>query len=444
MTGGMGHNGMTRDEWLYAILRSGQVTRIAQHLALVIYHLSDSSTNSAKLSARDLEEITGWGRTAIRQHVDELENFIRVTWGAGRAKALFELQGVIAEAVRPIRLSTEMARQTDTTVPGNGASGGHNYTAVHGNDAPDGHNISDAAGATYREAATSANMPSGGHNSGRLNDAQTATTGNGSPDGHNQTRKWPATRPQSANGGDYRGGILDSESSHHHHHQGSARASERKGSPPAFQIHPDGSFSGTAFEHFTAAEIATMRVVYPALDIFPELINADQFLADEFEKDGTPFGSRERRKRLHTFLLKRNGQADALIRAVQEAAREKAKSQHDDSCWFDDTGRLHVANGFKAELLERVAGDERKLRTTLDKCALKIGIDMRGAVLLKNVRASFTKEAEWTGQDERKTQAIEGRGGARPSALSGGEKQESRSERLARLTAEMDEQEGRR
>src|SRR5687767_10671730 len=90
-------NGFTREEWLYAILYSGKVTRIGQHLALVIYHLADPEKNSVMLSARDLERITGWSRTAIIDHLAEIEVFIRVTWGAGRAKSLFELQGIIAE-----------------------------------------------------------------------------------------------------------------------------------------------------------------------------------------------------------------------------------------------------------------------------------------------------------------------------------------------------------
>jgi hypothetical protein len=109
-----GHNGITPQEWIHAVLNSGEVTRIGQHLALVLYHLSDSQTNIASLSARDLERITGWGRTAIIDHLSELEIFIRVTWGRGRGKSKFELQGVIASVVTK-ELSVREA-DTRTTV----------------------------------------------------------------------------------------------------------------------------------------------------------------------------------------------------------------------------------------------------------------------------------------------------------------------------------------
>ena len=54
----MRQNGYTRDEFLHAILHSGQVTKIGQHLALVLYHLADTTTNVARLSLSDLERIT--------------------------------------------------------------------------------------------------------------------------------------------------------------------------------------------------------------------------------------------------------------------------------------------------------------------------------------------------------------------------------------------------
>jgi hypothetical protein len=132
-TGHDGRNGITLPEWIHAVLHSGEVTRIGQHLALVLYFLTDAETNVAKVSARDLEKITGWGRTAIIDHLSELEIFIRVTWGRGRAKSQFDLQGVIANVVseeisgreadirtavrkiaivRPTRISV---RETDTT-----------------------------------------------------------------------------------------------------------------------------------------------------------------------------------------------------------------------------------------------------------------------------------------------------------------------------------------
>src|SRR5262249_25086516 len=108
----------TREQWIDAVLHSGRVSRIGQHLALVIYHLSDTSTNIAKLSARDLERITGWGRTAIIDHLNELHRlgeFLRVQWGQGRAKSVFELQGVIAEVMAAKKAEREAATTTVTT-----------------------------------------------------------------------------------------------------------------------------------------------------------------------------------------------------------------------------------------------------------------------------------------------------------------------------------------
>lgn len=93
-----GSNVMTRQQLIDRILNSGEVTKVSQHLALVIFLLCEGS-NQAKLSVRDLERITGWGRTAIRDHLSELEVFMKVTFGGGRAKTIFELQGVIEEAI---------------------------------------------------------------------------------------------------------------------------------------------------------------------------------------------------------------------------------------------------------------------------------------------------------------------------------------------------------
>lgn len=91
-------NMMTRDEFLRRVLYSGEVTRISQHLAVVIFLVAEGR-NQLNVSVRDLEKITGWSRTAIKDHLTELEVFMKVTFGGGRAKALFELQGVIEDAL---------------------------------------------------------------------------------------------------------------------------------------------------------------------------------------------------------------------------------------------------------------------------------------------------------------------------------------------------------
>lgn len=388
----MGHNGMSRDEWLNAILQSGEVTRIAQHLALVIYHLSDPATNTAKLSARDLERITGWGRTAIIEHIDEMEIYIRVKWGSGRAKALFELQGVITEALQPYRSARDADTNTDATVG--------TISCVQEPDT-----TADTTADTTRL------WPSPGHKK-PLNAVLVA-----------------ASRTQTPKRGDYRGVTINS-SINPYHHQGDARWNDADATPKQFVVHSDGSFSGTAFEAFTATEVASMRVVYSYLDILAELAHADRFLAKEFDRDGTEFGSQDRVDRLHVLLRKRNAEAMAMVRANQEAIREKARAGADDSCWFAED-RLMVANGFESELLELVSGDSRRLRLTLDKAAASVPIDLRGPALRKVVRGQFARHADWSQQDERKTRAYE-------KKLSGDKPQsaETQAERWLRLSAQ--------
>lgn len=446
---GHGHNGMSRDDWLFAILQSGQVTRIAQHLALVIYHLSDPTTNIAKLSARDLEALTGWGRTTIRQHVDELDAFISVTWGQGRAKALFELQGVIAEAVRPLKAARDAAR--------NGQSGGHNGVAspfvvasqvattapaglLYGQSG--GHN---APTVMVSHAATTACGEPDGHNSGHLNNGHVATTENGQSDGHNQgvvATMVATSRTQNANGGDYRGGSLGEEVSKKV--RGGEGGSAREGirvieierEPPPFIVHDDGSFSGTAFEHFTATEVASFRLAYEWIDVIPSLIEFDRYLTKKFSEDNTPFDSPLRMERLLALLRKKNDEAKERVLVMRMGLQDKSSVHESDSCWFTDEGRLMVANGFKAELVEIVGGDEGRLRRVLDKAAGNVPIDLRGKSLLKNVRSAVVRHADWSSHDERKTAAVEGRRKIGEPTMSG-DRVETRAERLARMAAEI-------
>lgn len=102
----------TREDWLAAVLSGREVTKISQHLALVLYHLADPATGVARRSVRELEMITGWGRSTIADHLAELEVFIRVQLGQGRGKSTFELECSITEAIRQQRL---VASQPDAT-----------------------------------------------------------------------------------------------------------------------------------------------------------------------------------------------------------------------------------------------------------------------------------------------------------------------------------------
>lgn len=118
----IGGNGMSREEFLRQVLYSGEVTKIAQHLALVLFLVSEGK-NRVDITLREIEEITGWGKSTIRDHVSELEVFMKVTLGVGRSKTFFELQGVIEDAIANAVVSgsrtqnvNAKVRQPDTNV----------------------------------------------------------------------------------------------------------------------------------------------------------------------------------------------------------------------------------------------------------------------------------------------------------------------------------------
>jgi hypothetical protein len=104
-------NEMTRDEFLRRVLYSGEITKLAQHIALVICLLAEKG--SVHASVRDLERITGWTRQAIRDHLGELQMFMKVTLGVGRSKTHFELQGALEDAFATAIVSGAMVRRVD-------------------------------------------------------------------------------------------------------------------------------------------------------------------------------------------------------------------------------------------------------------------------------------------------------------------------------------------
>lgn len=110
----IGGNGMSREEFLRQVLYSGEVTKIAQHLALVLFLVSEGK-NRIGITVREIEDITGWGKSTIRDHISELEVFMKVTLGTGRSKTFFELQGVIEDAIASAVVSgsrTQAPKQT--------------------------------------------------------------------------------------------------------------------------------------------------------------------------------------------------------------------------------------------------------------------------------------------------------------------------------------------
>ena len=109
-------NAMTAAQWLDRVLYSGQITKVAQHLALVVIALAiRQEKNGISASLRDLEKITGWGRSTLKDHLAELDGFIHVTISQGRSKSMFELQGMIEHAIGAALVSAIDLRQPDTT-----------------------------------------------------------------------------------------------------------------------------------------------------------------------------------------------------------------------------------------------------------------------------------------------------------------------------------------
>jgi hypothetical protein len=88
----------TREEWLHRVLFSGEVDKVAQHLALAI-DFESGETGVLRASARDLERLTGWSRATIAEHLRTLEKVSDIIYGTGRAKSQFRLPYVEPEEV---------------------------------------------------------------------------------------------------------------------------------------------------------------------------------------------------------------------------------------------------------------------------------------------------------------------------------------------------------
>lgn len=354
-------NMRTREDWLRLVIHSGQVTRIGQHLALVIYHLADTETNIAKLSARDLERITGWGRTAIIKHLNELDEFIRVTWGLGRAKSIFELQGVIAEVMQQKKAERDAASKADET------------GSVREDDA-----TGDTTEAT-KEAATP---------SVHQTDAETATNGSVLPNGRLCVHETDTSVQKSPVGGTI-GGEKDPNTQTH-----TPRVA------PDWMISEDGGFEGKVFE-LTGAEVGSLREVYQYLEFPADLVSTDQFFAKEFDRKGVSPSTQDRLAGLHMYLAKQNRNTRELrlkLGMIEGKGERKpavpVAPEEPPSCWFDNDARLQVANGFAVELLETVGGDKIRLREELDKAAGWVGVNTRGPQLVAKVRSRLTEQVK--------------------------------------------------
>lgn len=384
----IGHNGLTAPEWLRRVLYSGEVTRVGQHLALVIYHCANPENRTAQLSMRDLERITGWGRQTINDHLAELEIFVRIQLGVGRAKTTFELQGIITQAVAEIR----SVRQPDATPDATPDT----KSSVRQPDA-------------MPDATPDTNLASGSQ----------ATTPDATPDTTISVRE-PDTiasgsRTQTEIGGTI-GGSLNSTVGSLAQPKKGGRGESRTREAPAWVITEDGGFEGRALE-LSGVEVDALKVAYDRLSFPADLIEVDLFLAKAFAAEERTPGEAERQTRMTALLGKRQRDAVAAERAITKAARAKDELTHDDGCRWDGD-RLVVANGYRAELLETLKVTDKKLDELVLIAGGQVPMQLRGDPLKAKVRAEIIRQHKFDSRDERKTVAIEQRGGKPASVKS--------------------------
>ena len=77
-------------------------------------------------------------------------------------------------------------------------------------------------------------------------------------------------------------------------------------------------------------------------------------------------------------------------------------------CWLDGEGLIHVANGFRNELLEKVDGDEKRLGLLLESFSGRVAPGVEGLALKKRIRQLAADTAlSKLNQDDRYLKAAE-------------------------------------
>lgn len=95
-------------------------------------------------------------------------------------------------------------------------------------------------------------------------------------------------------------------------------------------------------------------------------------------------------------------------------------NQASQAVWWDDLGRLQVANGFRAELITTVGG-EANLRQALDEAAAYVETRFVGLDLMKRVRGRITQQLRWKAEQQKRHPVTE-----------------TQAERMARVKAAFD------
>ena len=136
---------------------------------------------------------------------------------------------------------------------------------------------------------------------------------------------------------------------------------------PRWVLHHDGSYSGTAFEHFSVDQVRAMAAKWPHLEFPAVLAEADDFLSIEFANQRVPFQHPSRMRRLEGLLVHKNERARALV--AQSVAKPDRKTLApgplSDGFEITERGRVNLVNGVRAEWLERFGNDETRLNMAL-------------------------------------------------------------------------------
>jgi hypothetical protein len=75
---------LSPEDRLRYILYSGSLSKIAQHIALTVLIVTNG--HRVPMSLRDIERITGWGKSTIAEHLPEVEKLFPIERRGGRAK----------------------------------------------------------------------------------------------------------------------------------------------------------------------------------------------------------------------------------------------------------------------------------------------------------------------------------------------------------------------
>ena len=75
---------LSPEDRLRFILYSGTLSKIAQHIALTVLIVTNG--HRVPMSLRDIERITGWGKSTIAEHLPEVEKLFPIERRGGRAK----------------------------------------------------------------------------------------------------------------------------------------------------------------------------------------------------------------------------------------------------------------------------------------------------------------------------------------------------------------------